>query len=153
MKLTEKQETLLEVIESASIVYLSTMDAEGFPSTRAMLNLRNKEQFPHLIAMYEKEENPLTVYLTTNTSSAKIKEIAANSKAALYFCEPATFEGTMLQGKIEIITDKNFKHQVWMKGWELYYPEGIDSEDYSMLRFIPNRLKSYAEFHVETEKI
>jgi len=74
MKLTEKQETLLEVIESASIVYLSTMDAEGFPSTRAMLNLRNKEQFPHLMAMYEKEENPLTVYLTTNTSSAKIKE-------------------------------------------------------------------------------
>ncbi len=153
MKQTEKQEKQLAIIESAPIVYLSTIDAKGFPSTRAMLNLRNKKQYPHLIPMYEVEENQLTVYLTTNTSSTKIKEIAINNKANLYFCNPENFKGTMLQGRIEIVTDRDFKHKAWMKEWEMYYPEGVDSQDFSMLKFIPNNLKSYTNFQTETEKI
>ncbi|WP_321519631.1 pyridoxamine 5'-phosphate oxidase family protein [uncultured Bacteroides sp.] len=153
MELAEKLKEILGVIESAEVVYLSTIDENGYPSTRAMLNLKNKKQYPHLISMYTEESNQFTVYLTTNTSSAKIKEIGNNAKASLYFCKPESFTGTMLQGKIEIVTDSEFKHNAWMKGWELYYPGGIDSEDFSMLRFVPFSFKTYSDFQVETEKI
>jgi len=153
MELAEKLKEIIGVIESAEVVYLSTIDENGYPSTRAMLNLRNKKQYPHLIPMYGKESNEFTIYLTTNTSSAKIKEIKNNSKAAVYFCNPESFTGTMLQGKIEIVTSKEFKHHAWMKGWELYYPGGIDSEDFSMLRFVPFSFKTYSNFQVETKNI
>ncbi len=85
MNLTAKQKECLEAMENASFVELTTIDPEGYPSTRAMLNLRNKQQYPHLLAMYGEEKNPLTVYMTTNTSSEKIKEIAANKQACLLF--------------------------------------------------------------------
>ena len=109
MNLTVKQKECLEMMESSPIVYLTTIDSKGFPSTRAMLNLRNKAQYPHLLALYEEEKNPLTVYMTTNTSSEKIKEIAETRKACLYFCEPGSFHGITLQGTVEHVTDKEFR--------------------------------------------
>jgi len=153
MELAEKLKEIREVIETSETVYLSTIDKNGYPSTRAMLNLRNKKQYPHLVQMYEKESNEFTIYLTTNTSSAKIQEIENNSKAAVYFCNPESFTGIMLQGNIEVVTNKEFKHSAWMKGWELYYSGGVDSEDFSMLRFVPFNFKTYSDFQVKTDNI
>ena len=151
MNPTEKQKECIEMMERSSFVYLTTIDSKGFPSTRAMLNLRNKDQYPHLLTMYNKEKNPLTVYMTTNTSSEKIKEIAENGKACLYFCEAGSFHGILLQGIVEHVTDKEFRKKAWQKGWEVYYPKG--DEDYSVLRFVPNKLKTYSNFQVTTEEI
>ena len=139
------------MMEKSSFVNLTTIDSKGFPSTRAMLNLRNREQYPHLITMYSHEKNPLTVYMTTNTSSEKIKEIAENGKACLYFCEPGSFHGILLQGIVEHVTDKEFRKSVWQEGWEIYYPKG--DEDYSVLRFVPDKLKIYSNFQVIEERL
>ena len=151
MKLTEKQAECLKVMESLSIVDLTTIDKDGFPSTRAMLNLRNKQEFPHLVELYKAEQNPLAVYLTTNTSSEKFTEIQHNTKACLYYCEANNFHGILLQGTIEIVTDKELRRKAWLKGWEIYYPAG--DSDYTLLRFIPNKLKTYSNFSVMKEKI
>ncbi|MDR1809882.1 MAG: pyridoxamine 5'-phosphate oxidase family protein [Prevotella sp.] len=151
MQLTEKQAECLKVMESASFVELTTIDRNGFPSTRAMLNLRNKQQYPHLAVLYEAEINPLTVYLTTNTSSEKFGEIRQNTKACLYYCEPHAFHGVLLQGTVEIVTDNELRQKAWQKGWETYYPKG--DSDYTLLRFVPERLKTYANFSVAKENI
>jgi len=151
MNLTTKQKECLEMMKRSSFVYLTTIDSKGFPVTRAMLNLRNEMQYPHLLALYSEEKNPLTVYLTTNTSSEKIKEIAGNGKACLYFCEAESFHGITLQGIVEHVTDKEFRKKVWQEGWEMYYPKG--DEDYSVLRFIPNKLKTYSDFRVIMEEV
>ncbi|KAA6302539.1 MAG: hypothetical protein EZS26_001371 [Candidatus Ordinivivax streblomastigis] len=151
MNITEKQAECLKVMESLSTVNLTTIDKSGFPSTRAMLNLRNKQAYTSLTALYELEKNPLTVYLSTNTSSEKIGEIQQNGNACLYFCNPQSFHGALLQGTIEIVTDKEFRQKVWQKGWEMYYPAG--DSDYSLLRFVPSKLKVYANFSVVTESI
>ena len=149
MTLTGMQKECLEVMESASFVELTTIDGNGFPSTRAMLNLRNKRHYPHLTELYAAEENPLTVFMTTNASSHKFTEIQQNSKACLYYCEPQKFHGVLLQGTVEIITDNNLRQQAWQKDWEIYYPAG--DSDYTLLRFIPTSLKTYADFTVATE--
>jgi hypothetical protein len=38
---TTKQAECLKIMKDASIVYLTNIDKNGFPSTRAMLNLKN----------------------------------------------------------------------------------------------------------------
>ncbi|MDR1200401.1 MAG: pyridoxamine 5'-phosphate oxidase family protein [Tannerellaceae bacterium] len=149
--LTTKQVECLKVMENASIVYLTNIDRNGFPSTRAMLNLKNPKEYPGLAPIYEAEENLLTVFLTTNTSSRKFAEIQQNGKACLYYCEPDKFHGLLLQGTVEIITDNELRQKAWKKGWEMYYPAG--DSDYTLLRFIPANLKTYADFTVVTEDI
>jgi len=146
MKQTEKQKEFLGIIESAEVVYLSTIDAEGYPSTRAMLNLRNKNHFSHLDPLYKAEENPFTVYLTTNATSQKNREITANEKASLYFYEPVSFKTVILKGRIEVVADNDFKQKAWMDGWKDFYPEGPDSNAYSLLRFVPLRINGDTEF-------
>jgi general stress protein 26 len=149
--LTTKQTECLKVMQAASIVYLTTIDGNGSPSTRAMLNLKNPSEYPGLAAIHEAEENPLTVFMTTNTSSRKFAEIRKNGKACLYYCEPHKFHGVLWQGTVEIITDNELQQKAWQKGWEMYYPAG--DSDYTLLRFIPASLKTYADFTVATEEI
>jgi general stress protein 26 len=149
--LTEKQTECLKVMENASLVYLTTIDKNGFPSTRAMLNLKNQKEYPGLVKIHEAEENPLTVFLTTNTCSHKFAEIQQNEKACLYYCEPDKFHGVLLQGSIEIISDNELRQKAWQKGWEMFYPKG--DSDYTLLRFIPENLKTYANFTVVMEHI
>ena len=149
--LTKKQEECLKMMETASIVYLTNIDKNGYPSTRAMLNLKNPVENQGLAAIHNEEDNPLTVFLTTNTSSQKFTEIQQNSKACLYYCDPQNFHGVLLQGKIEIITDSELRKKAWQNEWKIYYPAG--DSDYTLLRFIPEKLKTYSDFTVETEII
>jgi general stress protein 26 len=72
----------------------------------------------------------------------------------LLFCE-STFSGVrhgvLLQGTVEIVTDNELRQRAWQKGWEMYYPAG--DSDYTRLRFVPAKLKTYADFTVTTEKL
>jgi general stress protein 26 len=136
----------LELIKKAEAAYLTTIDAEGFPSTRAMLNLKNGKQFPKLINFMGKFDKNLTLFFTTNTSSSKVKQINENAKVSVYYCDPQTWHGFMCQGEIEIVKDKAIKDAIWLDGWEMYYPDGKDSDDYAILRLKPTYVKSYFQF-------
>jgi general stress protein 26 len=149
--LSAKQAEYLKMMETASVVYLTNIDKDGFPTTRAMFNLKNPNEYPGLVAIHEAEENPLTVFMTTNTSSQKFAEIEQNGKASLYYCEPQKFRGVLLQGTVEIVTDNVLRQRAWQKGWEMYYPAG--DSDYTLLRFVPAKLKIYADFTVTMEKL
>ncbi|MDR1860735.1 MAG: pyridoxamine 5'-phosphate oxidase family protein [Bacteroidales bacterium] len=154
MGLTTLQNDCLELMEKSLFVDFTTIDQDGFPATRAMLNLRNRKLYPRLQPLYAAEKHPLTVYLTTNSNSDKIDELAINPYACLYYCWPDDFHGVLLQGYVESIKDDDFKRLVWHSGWEIYHPIVEDSpvDDYSryaLLRFIPTRLKTYANFKVE----
>jgi general stress protein 26 len=133
----------LEFIEKADAAYLSTFDSDGFPSTRAMFNLKNSKQFPKLVDLMCKYESDLTLFFTTNTSSIKIKQVIDNAKVSVYYCDPKTWHGFMCQGEIEIVKDKTIKDEIWHDEWILYYPEGKNSEDYTVLKLKPSYIKSY----------
>ncbi len=94
-----------ELIKKAVAAYLTTIDPEGYPSTRAMFNLKNSRQFPELVDFMSKH-NELTLFFTTNTSSDKIKHIMNNPKVSVYYCDTELYQGFMCQGEIEIVRDK-----------------------------------------------
>lgn len=131
---------LMEIAEAA---YVTTIDHDGFPQTRAMFNLRRKEQFPGLAALFKDHRDDFLVYLTTNTSSPKIAHIKKNPKVSIYYCKPSEFRGLMLSGEIEIVTERAEKENVWQKGWEMYYPGGVNDPDHTVLRLRPRKAKHY----------
>ena len=38
-------------------------------------------------------------------------------------------------GSMEVCTDKEHKTMLWREGFEMYYPKGIEDEDYCVLKF------------------
>jgi general stress protein 26 len=143
----------LELIKKADSAYLTTIDSNGFPSTRAMLNLKNGKQFPKLVDFMTQFDEDLTLFFTTNTSSTKIRQILDNNKVSVYYCDSKSWHGFMCQGEIEIVTDRNLKHAIWLDEWKMYYPEGKDSEDYAILKLKPNYVKSYFQFNISDSKL
>jgi general stress protein 26 len=137
----------LELINKADAAYLTTIDSNGFPSTRAMLNLKNSRQFPSLADFMTKHDNNLTIFFTTNASSIKISQIINNAKVSVYYCDTKSWHGFMCQGIIEIVNDKTIKDAIWLDEWKMYYPDGKDSEDYAILRLKTSYVKSYYQFH------
>ena len=130
-------------METAEVAYLSTIDSDGFPQIRAMVNLRNKEQFSDLASTFEKHKEDFLIYMTTDTASAKFKQIKANPKVSVYFCDPKQIRGLMLIGEVEIVTDVGIKNQLWRDDWKIHYPSGVDGPEYNILRLSPMYVKCW----------
>ena len=127
----------LELIETAEIAYVTSIGNHGYPYTRAMFNLRNKEQFPKQAILFSDQGFDFMTLFTTNTSSLKMSQIVNNPKVSVYYCHPKKFQGLMLSGDIQIVDDSDLRHAVWNEGWERYYPNGPDDPDHTILRLNP----------------
>ncbi|MFW9942836.1 MAG: pyridoxamine 5'-phosphate oxidase family protein [Candidatus Thorarchaeota archaeon] len=134
MDVEEAKKLSLELIETSKAVYLTTIDSEGYPITRAMFNLRNKVQFPEFSDFFSKQHNQFIIYISTNTSSSKIDHIKKNPKICAYFCDPEDVKGVMFGGKAEIIDDMKIKQIIWLDWWKRYYPKGLGDPDYTLLK-------------------
>ena len=77
----------VKLINISDVAYLSTINSDNFPEIRAMLNLRNAEQYPGLVDLFKEYESNLISYFTTNTSSLKIESILANPNVCVYYCK------------------------------------------------------------------
>jgi len=139
------KEACVELMETADGAYLSTVGEDGYPHTRFVFNLRNREQFPGQAPLFAQHRDDLMIYVSTNTSSSKIREIKANPRVSVYYCNPKRFHGVMLAGDIEIVGDSEVKKALWNDGWERYYPAGVDDPDYTVLRLFPKRVAGWYE--------
>ena len=149
MKIDGTEEVTKELMEKTYAGYLSTIDKNGFPYIRAVFNLRCKEKFPHPAKVIsEYEEDPYTVYISTNTSSIKVNQIEKNGKVAIYFALPNDVKGVMLQGEAEVLDDIEFKKNIWMENWTVYYPEGYTDPDFTIIKIKPKLLKGWFSGHL-----
>lgn len=119
------------LIAEQNTAFLSSIDENGFPNTKAMLPPR-------------KMEGIKTIYFSTNTSSKRVAQFRMNDKACLYFVNRPAFEGVMLIGTMEVLEDSTFKEMLWQKGDELYYPSGITDPDYCVLKFTTLKGRYYS---------
>ena len=128
--------TVGNLIDKQSTAFISSVDQEGFPNTKAMLAPRLREGLH-------------TFYLTTNTSSMRVAQYRENPKACLYFCDRRYFRGVMLIGTVEVLEDDASKALIWQEGDTLYYPQGVTDPDYCVLRFTARKGRYYSHFHSE----
>lgn len=143
MEVQTIKQICLTLMETGDAAYFSTIDPSGFPDTRAMLNLRNPKQYPTLVQFFSQHQDDLLVYFSTNTSSEKVRQITANSAASVYFCKSKKFQGVMLSGSVEVVSDVDIKHALWQDGWTRYYPGGVEDPDYAVLRLTPEIVKGW----------
>ncbi|MCL2390826.1 MAG: pyridoxamine 5'-phosphate oxidase family protein [Endomicrobia bacterium] len=140
-----------EIIKTSNFVNLATVNPDGYPETRAMLNLRNPEMFLKLQKLFTDD---FTFYFTTNTSSQKMQQISLNDNASVYFVKENSFGGLLFTGKIEIVKDIKTKRSFWQDGWTMYYKGGADDPDYAILKFSAKEYKYYnGQFEVVSGKI
>ncbi|MCE5251247.1 pyridoxamine 5'-phosphate oxidase family protein [bacterium] len=132
------REVCLELMASTDLVYVSTIDEHGYPQIRAMGNLRNRRQFPRLSDFFNHHRDDFLVYLTTNRPSPKMRQIAVNPKACLYYCNFSEIHGLLLGGTIEIVDDPEIRHMLWEDSWIQFYYDGVDGEEYKVLRVVPS---------------
>ena len=109
------------LVETTKTVYISSIDKNGYPNTKAMLALQHDGLFTH--------------YFSTNLSAKRTAQFKENPKCCVYFCDDEQFKGLMLLGNMEVCTDREHRTMLWREGFEIYYPKGIDDEDYCVLKF------------------
>ncbi|NOR38295.1 MAG: hypothetical protein GQ580_01750 [Candidatus Thorarchaeota archaeon] len=143
MKDIEFREMGLRVMEATPAAYFTNVDEEGFPQTRAMFNLRNKEKWPKLAPLFVDHDDDFMIIFSTNTTSTKVEQMKENPKVSVYYCQPEEWKGMMLSGVIEIVSDLSLKKSLWHDGWEKYYPKGYDDPDHTVLRLFPTAAKGW----------
>jgi general stress protein 26 len=132
--------TIGNLIEHANVSIISSIDESGFPNTKAMLPPRKIEGIKHL-------------YFTTNTSSMRVKQYAANPNACVYFFDKRFFRGVMLKGTMEVLHDSKSKKMIWKDGDEMYYSKGVSDPDYCVLKFTAWKGRYYGNFKSEDFEI
>ena len=128
------KELIAQMADKLPIAYISSVDQEGFPWTKAMLKPRKREGIK-------------TFYFTTNTFSIRVAHYKANPKASIYFCDAKGFKGMMLRGTMEVLTDDASKEMIWHDGDEQYYPGGVTDPNYCVLRFTATDGRFYSDFY------
>ena len=149
MELEEAKRLSLDLMKTSKAVYLTTIDSEGYPITRAMFNLRNEEKFPEFFGFFNGLDNEFEIYISTNTASSKTGHIKKNPKICVYYCDPEDFKGVMFGGEVEIIDDMNIKKNLWLDWWTRYYPKGLEDPDYTLFRLKPK----VAHFYYRLQKL
>ena len=128
------KELIAQMADKLPIAYISSVDQEGFPWTKAMLKPRKREGIK-------------TFYFTTNTFSIRVAQYKANPKASIYFCDAKGFKGMMLRGTMEVLTDAASKEMIWHNGDEQYYPGGVTDPNYCVLKFTATDGRFYSDFY------
>ena len=135
------KEQIYDFIKKQKTAFISSVDENGYPATRAMLAPR--------------EIDGNDIYFTTNTSSRKVAQYLRNGKACVYFYERGRFkyQGAMLKGNVEVCTDQITKERIWRFGDKLFYKQGVTDPDYCVLKFTAFEAEYYCDLKTEIIKL
>jgi len=132
----DAEKTIGNLIDKQGVSFISSVDSEGFPNTKAMLPPRKREGIK-------------TFLFSTNTSSMRVAQYRSNPKACIYFCDKRFFRGVMLKGTVEVLEDADNKKMIWQVGDTMYYPKGVADPDYCVLKFTAHSGRYYSNFKSE----
>jgi len=132
----DSEKTIGNIIDKQKLCYISSVDSDGFPNTKAMLQPRKRQGIKE-------------IYFSTNTSSQKVESFRNNPKACVYFCDSRFFRGVMLKGTVEVIEDQEIKDMIWRNGDTMYYPQGKTDPDYCVLKLTVISVRYYSNFKSE----
>lgn len=134
------EQTVGKIVDKSSVAYISYIDNDEFPITKAMLKPREREGIK-------------VFWFTTNTSSNKVKFFRKNPKASMYFIDKRFFRGVNLRGTVEVLETKEAKERIWREGDDMYYSKGVADPDYCVLKFTAKKGSYYSNFKNEEFEI
>lgn len=130
------EETIGKMIDKSGTGFVSYVDEDGYPITKAMLKPRKRNGIKE-------------IWFSTNTSSDKVRYFRKNNKASIYFIDKRYFRGVSLIGTIEVLETTEAKEMIWQTGDEMFYKEGVSDPDYCVLKFTAHKGRYYSNFKSE----
>lgn len=133
---------LEKFISKRKVSSIGSVDGNGFPNIKAMLKPRQHSGLKEF-------------YFSTNTSAMRTQQYLQDPKASVYFYRkgPIKYEGVMLIGKMEVLTDQETKDMLWRKGDTLFYKGGKTDPDYCVLKFTAESGRYYRDLKSENFKV
>ncbi len=133
------KEKVEQFIKKQSTAFICSVDKDGFPNVKAMLKPRKIQGIKEF-------------YFSTNTSSMRVKQYLENPKASIYFYHKGLikYEGVMLVGTMEVLTDQETKNMIWKKGDTIFYKKGVTDPDYCVLKFTAVKGRYYCDLKTES---
>ena len=90
-------------------------------------------------------EDDMSIWVTTRSTSRKVKQLRENPKICLAFVElPDGDKAATIIGEARIIQDIRKKRRVWkLAPFDLYehFPDGPDSDDFCLLKIVINKIE------------
>lgn len=136
----DSEQTIGNLVDKSNTAFISYVDKEGFPVTKAMLKPRERQGIK-------------VFWFSTNTSSNKVKFFRENPKASIYFMDRRFFRGVSLIGTVEVLETSEAKERIWQEGDTMYYKGGVTDPDYCVLKFTAIKGRYYSNFHSEDFEI
>lgn len=134
------KEAIYDFISRQRISIISSVDGQGFPATRALIQ-------PVLIDGND-------IYFATYTSSRKVAHFRASPKACVYFYETGrNFQGAELKGYMEVLTDQPTKDRFWKPFFTRFYRKGVTDPDYCILKFTGFEAQWFSNQKTQTIKL
>lgn len=132
-------EQLESFINKRKISFIGSIDENGFPNIKAMLKPRQHNGLKEF-------------YFSTNTSALRTRQYLRNPHASIYFYRKGLikYEGVMLVGNMEVLTDQETKDKLWRKGDSLFYKGGKTDPDYCVLKFTAKTGRYYCDLKSES---
>lgn len=120
-------------------VSLASISLNGFPRPVPM----------KIVAVDKKKD----IWFASSLKSEKVVAYKKNPRAGMSYNNEDI--SVSLQGKIWIVEDKTKKREMWSEAMSLYFPEGANTRDYCLLRFVPEllratRVKDIYKYEVKT---
>ncbi len=134
------REQIYEFIVRQKTSLISSVDEEGYPATRALIQ-------PVLIDGND-------IYFATYTSSRKVRHYRSNPKACVYFYEKGrSFQGAEIKGTMEVCTDQETKQRFWKPFFNRFYRKGVTDPDYCILKFTGFEAQWFSSQRTETVRL
>ena len=129
MNLSEEQKIVSLMKENSLHAYLATSDGDQ-PRVRPVSPI---------------VEDNMAIWVTTNSTSRKVKQIGQNPRICLAFVEhPDGDKAAIVVGEAHIIPDIEEKKRVWKLAtfdlWQ-HFPNGPDSDEFCLLRIVIKRIE------------
>lgn len=133
---------LEKFISKRKVSFIGSVDENGFPNIKAMLKPRRHSGLKEF-------------YFSTNTSAMRTQQYLQDLKASIYFYRKGLikYEGVMLIGKMEVLTDQETKDMLWRKGDTLFYKGGKTDPDYCVLKFTAESGRYYCDLKSENFEV
>jgi len=118
---------------------ITCVGEDGYPLVKAVVPAKHRDSLDE-------------IYFCTNTSSKFAQAVMKNPKASVYFYRkiPLLWQGCMLTGNMEIVTDIKVKERFWIDMFKGAYTEKAPTDpDFCVLKFTPIASRFYSNFKLE----
>lgn len=126
-------EVARETMVGARYCFLVTLDSTGQPQARVM------DPF--------EPEPDLAVWMGTNAGTRKVSQLREDRRAALAYYDSSRMSYVTLIGSVRLVDELEERRRRWKPGWEPFYSEGPESDDYILLEFVPSRIEVMSFTH------